>query len=277
MQPKRINILQTILITGLNLVATLSLTALALLNFSMFYEYDPQRQVLVFAITTLCLFVLVYLATKAFILPELAKYRQRKTLAFIALLAAILAAVFAASAVYYWSVPTDHQVEICFDAVDGERQISIDKMVEPITNRLYTPAGFGRYPLTIRSGACEKGRITTLYSIFSHWWEIPRVTVMLRDDIPAGRFFLSINDVPAVVQFEDAPGQEPQDEITFRDGFEHGSVHTFARHRTIYLALKGLMLLVSALYLAMFFFGLSERITTDASNNTNTHPGNDNA
>lgn len=262
---------QIFLVAGFNLIAAISLSALVLLNISFYYENDPRQQIFIFILATGSFFLLISLATQAFILPQIIKFRQWHNLAFIALVTAILLTVLATSAVYYWSVPTNHQVEICFDADNGENPLIIGSMVDPTTNRLYRPASFGDYPITIQTGTCEKGDIVTL---FPRWWEIPRVTVMLRGEVPAGRFFVSINNVPAVVQFEETTdSDEPQNAVTFRDGFERGSVHALARYRNLFLAIKTLPLLGSALYLSLFLFGFSERMITHSVEPSNPDTG----
>jgi hypothetical protein len=116
------------------------------------------------------------------------------------------------------------------------------------------------------SGSCVNGEIITLYTHKAQWWEIPGLTVILPATPPDGRFYLSINEVPAVVQLQQQMDTEQTNEITYRDGFEFGEPLLIARHVTLFRALKWIGIFISALYLSLFLFGSAETIINPPQN-----------
>ena len=251
-----------LLLVLLTIAASISLSGLILLNLPSYYEQTLQSKWIIFPLLSILLFGCLFLSAQILILPNKQKLCSKQGVLFIAIIMPLLVFLFAFSDVYYWSVPVSHRVEICFDASDDAPQINIQRLVTPLSNRVHSPLTFGasRYPITVPSGSCVSGEIITLYTHKAQWWEVPGLTVILPTAPPNGRFYLSINEIPAVVQLQEQTDTEQTNEITYRDGFEFGEPLLIANHVTLSRALKWLGIFISALYLSLLLFGLIEKI-----------------
>jgi hypothetical protein len=246
------------------LTVAMCLTVRILFSLPFFYEQTVNKKVITFALLVLVLLVLVVFANKILILPYISSYLKWKNFLYIVFIFVIILVTSYYSANHYWSVPEKHDVEICFDAIDGIQSLEILKIEEPKTFRLYSPKSFGfdYYPIVVESGKCIKGEVITLYSDFSLQFLLRNMNLVVQEDPPDGRLYLTVNKVPAVVYFDKTADPPFGNEIQFNDGFDQGRILPFARNKYIYTGGKTICLLSSAFYLALFFFGLTEKITT---------------
>lgn len=235
-----------------------------LLNLPLFYEQLPGQKWLIFLLLTIVLFVFVFFANKAFIRPYLKTYLKPKNFIFILLIFIILTGISLISTTYYWAKPEKHSVEICFDAADGKQALDIQELIEPVTKRLYSPKSFGqdRYPIILKSGTCSNGSIVTLYWKYHLLLFAPGLTAVVQANPPDGRFFMSINDTPAVIMFDEENNPQEDNLVNFNDGFDKGETLSFARNLHIYTGLKVFALLITTVYFSFFFYGLTEKFIT---------------
>jgi len=264
-----------IIIILFSLAIGICLSALILFNLIGFYEQNPGRQVTIFLIASLVVAILVLFSMRAFILPNIEKFKAWKNLIFIASVTIILILALSLGAKHYWDMPVVHKIEVCFDAEDGTGSVTIDEIIDPNTNRQYSPFAFGdsRYPLNLESGNCINGSLVNMLSRSNQWWIVPRVRFLIKTMPPDGRFYAAINDVPSVVYF-DKDAEEPfPGEVIIDEGFEQGSKLTIPWHKAWFLVLKASMLFLSAIYLSFFFFGLTEQIITFSDDKSNPENG----
>jgi hypothetical protein len=255
-------IFQKALIIILSITVAISLAVRILFSLPLFYEQTPNQMVLTISIVFLVLLLFIFLGNKTLILRNLKKYLDWKNIIFIVVLFIIITATSWVSTIHYWSKPEKHQVEICFDAANETGRIKILKLVEPKTERLFSPKSFGfkYYPLIVKSGECIQGQMITLYWRFPLRFILKIINVVVQEEPPDGRLFISVNDVPAVVYF-DKDSEEPiGTEILFTEGFDQGEVLPFARNKYISLGIKSIALIISSIYLSLFLFGLTEII-----------------
>lgn len=242
-----------------------------LFSLPVFYEQLPGQKWHIFLLSTFVLFLFVFFASKAFILPYVKTYSKPKDFIFILLIFIILTGISFISTTYYWAKPEKHSIEICFDAEDGKQQLEIHELIEPVTKRLYPPKSFGtdRYPIILQSGTCRDGSIVTLYWKYHLLLFSPGLTAVVQQRPPDGRFFMSINDTPAVIMFDEQNNSEQGNEVNFTDGLESGEVLSFAKNMAVFTGFKVLLLLITAAYLSFFFFGLTEKFIHYEKKNTN--------
>ena len=264
------------LLIGLSILSALSLAAVIVMRFPAFYDQDTAQKAFTFGAVFTGMLLLILLANKAFILPYLLNLLQRENLAFIGLMLIIIGGTLGISSAHYWSVPEVHAVEICFDTTGEEESVRIQKLVDPSTNRLYSPASFGnqRYPLSIDSGECIRGSVTDLVSPLTQALMAPGLTVVYPQVPAEGRFYISVNDTPAVILFEEADEIITDNQVTFRDGFDQGRREVFPWRQAWFLGLKALAVLLSAAYLSLCLYGLTERTLTYSALQTAQPDGN---
>jgi len=252
----------TLISVILSIAVGVCLSGLVLLNLTSFYENDTARQVILFLIVMTVISSFVFFANKAFILPYLDYFKKWETWVFIGLMVIILTISMSISAEHYWEMPIIHKVKICFDAEENAGNLIIDDMVDPNTNRQYSLRSFGlsRYPFTINSGTCIDGEFVNLVRRSPRWWIVPRVKLIIKSTPPDGRFFVSINDVPSVVYFDQDAEERFNAEVIINEGFEKGNQIRIPWRKAWFFALKAGGVLLSGFYLSVLFFGLSERI-----------------
>ena len=93
------------------------------------------------------------------------------------------------------------------------------------------------------------------------------VNVVVEEEPPDGRLYISVNDVPAVVYFDQTVDPPIGNEVLFTDGFDQGQVFSFARNKYIYFGIKAICLLFSAFYIVLFLFGITEKVATYTGKN----------
>lgn len=247
-----------------SLLFAMGLSAVALLNFPSFYQQDREAKLLAFSISCVVLFILALFALKSIILPFWKKLKKTRNLVFVLLLSAFLVVVITVSSNYFWSVPTTHQVEICFDADDGETPLVVPQLSHSMTNHLFSPKGFEQdhYPIVINSGECKSGTILSFYRRVMRYWNVPGMTIFIREPVPNGRLGVTVNGVPSVIQFDQAAEDQIGNEINITDGFDSGVRITSPWDQPWFLGLKVLSVAFSAAFLALFLFGFTELLFT---------------
>jgi hypothetical protein len=96
------------------------------------------------------------------------------------------------------------------------------------------------------------------------------MNVVVQENPPDGRLFIAVNDNPAVVYFDEDAEEPVGTEILFTEGFDQGEVLPFARNKYISLGVKSIALILSAIYLSLLLFGLTEKII-NFENKDHTH------
>lgn len=253
---------RTIILIILLLVTSISLTAVFLLNLPFFYQQNNHTKLTTFVITFAGFFLLDSLLLKVLVFSYLKNAIKLKNLFLIGFLIIFLIITIGIGSNYYWSVPTLHHVEICFDAEDGSSTIIIPELTHHISNRLFPPEGFGleNYPLFLESGECVQGTVMTLYRRVMRFWNQPGMTVFIRQDPPDGRLFLNVNNTPTAVYFDQDSEEQPDNEVTVTAGFESGLRMDSPWDKTWFMAVKLLGVGFSAFGLALFLFGFTERV-----------------
>jgi len=238
------------------------LSGLILLNLTSFYENNTARQVVTYIIVMTVISLFVFFINKTLILPYFDHFKKWKTWVFIGLMVIILTISMSISAKHYWDMPIIHKVEICFDAEENTANLIIDDIVDPNTNRRYSLRSFGlsRYPFTINSGTCIDGELVNLVRRSPRWWIVPRVKFIIKSTPPDGRFYVSVNDVPSVVYFDQDAEERFNAEVIINEGFDQGNQIRIPWRKAWFFALKAGGVLLSGFYLSIFFFGLTERI-----------------
>jgi len=254
---------QIIILIVLIALVSISIAGTGLLSLPFFYEQTTQVRVMLFLGVSIFLSLLIFIATRVFILPFVKYYKIRSNLVFIILISVLLTVSVGLSYENLWAVPEIHEVEICFTAEDGSQSLNIDKIVDPNKNRLFPPDSFGfkRYPIIVESGSCITGRITNLVSRLTEALMGDQLTIEVQEAPPVGRFYVSINDVPAVVNFglEDEEAQ-PSTTILYKDGFDQGRKIENPWQQYWFILLKSVAIVICAIYISLFLFGLTERI-----------------
>jgi len=249
------------------LIISFSFAAISFLNFPLIYHQETQERTITFLIAMFGFSFLTLFAIKSFLLPYLSEYIKLQNLIFIVILIIFLTATITTNLNYYWSVPVTHNIEICFDADDADSTIIFRELVHPVTNRLYPPDSFGtdRYPLLLESGGCLNGSVMTFYRRIMRFWNKPGITVLVQEDPPDGRLYVSVNEVPTVVYFNQNAETQPNNEIVFNDGFDLGNKVETPWNQYWFWGIRVLAVFISAIFLSLFFFGLAERIITFSS------------
>jgi len=235
---------------------------LSLLNLPFFYEQSPQEKTITITLVSSLFFVLIFFASKIFILPYKQLFLKGKNLLFVAVMTIILTATFALSTVYYWSIPKVHAIEICFDADKGDGSVVIESLMDPNRTRIYSPQRFNNsdYPLLLPSGNCLTGEIVNLNSFFPRWWIVPRLAIYLAEDPPYGRFSVKVNETVSVVSFDDDYGNIYAGKIEFNEGFDQGTLLKQPWRQRWFLGIKAVWVIIGATYLSFLLWGITERV-----------------
>jgi hypothetical protein len=242
-------------------VGAVSLAGVILLNLPFFYELSTAQSSITFSLVALVMFILITFSLKEFILPNLDVFREKKNIGVIIFLILFLSIIISFSSNYIWTTPEIYAVEICFDADDVSSPLGVQSLSHPKTNRLYPPETFGvnRYPITIDSGQCVNGQIITLLGRRLRYSGDAHLAVTIREDPPEGRFYISIDNSPSVVLFEDDADQPPTQTILVREGFKTISPWSSTVQRYWFYGIRIVMVLFSAMLVSLVLFGLTER------------------
>jgi hypothetical protein len=276
MKLSRSKVIRILLHVLLIITISISLTMSCLLRLAFFYEQNNNQRILTSLLITLMFCGLVFIAYNTLILPFLSLYLKWKNVIFIILMIIILISTSSINSLYYWSIPKENNIEICFDAAEGSKNLQIHKLIESHTKRLYSPVSFGvdQYPIIIPSGECVNGKIITMYWKYTLMLFFPSLTAVVQKEPPDGRFYLSINDVPSVVYFDKNAEEPIGNEVNFNEGIEDGETLPFVIHKYLYTAVKAICLIVSSIFLSLFFFGLTEKIMNYSPAKSNQSHGN---
>lgn len=258
------NFLKNILSVIIYLIISGGFAARILFSLPFFYEQKNKEKILILLILTSIFLVLVKFFTRVIIFPHLSEFQNKSNKIFFIFMTSILVVTLALGSANYWAVPEVHHVQICFDANDETSDLLIEGLIDPNTNRLYPPDSFSfsRYPIILKSGNCLNGRITMLISKLTQALIGFRLIVRVQDSPPDGRFFVSINDVPAVVYFDHDVKPNLTNEIIFKEGFEKGEKINMPWGKHWFMGVKAMAILSCATYLSLFLFGFSEQILT---------------
>jgi len=171
-----------------------------------------------------------------------------------------LTAVLAVSSAHFWALPQIHSVQLCFDASNGEDSLKIQKLVDPNTNRLYSPNSFGsnRYPIILDSGSCVDGQVMNLLSRLTLALIGYRVDVFVQDNPPDGRLLVSVNEAPAVVTFNRDDQNQTATPIVIKDGFDKGMSVNKPWGQLWFAGIKFITLMVSSIFITLVLFGITE-------------------
>jgi len=267
----KLKITRIISIVFLVLLVSLSLSATSLMNFPAFYHHNSQERIITVLISMVVLSVPVIYILKSLIFPNLICFKKVKNIIFIVILFIFLSATISISSNYYWSVPETQDIKICFDADDATSNISIRELNHPVTNQLYPPDSFGssRYPFPIESGECINGTVMTFYRRIMRFWNKPGISVVIQGDPPDGRLFVSANEIPSVLDFDNNSEAGKNTIITIYEGFDLGEKIEVPWNQHWFLGIRVLAVFISAAFLSLFLFGLTEKIIGFSSNNKN--------
>lgn len=245
-----------------SLLVSFSFAFRGLLGLPFFYEQNKEEQFQGFFLLSLIIFFLILLFNHILIRPHLGKLQHKREKVFLIIMTGIIIIVLLVSSANYWSVPEVHDVQMCFDASDKTSSLSISGLINPNTKRLFPPESFGysRYPIILLSGECLDGMITMLLSELTQGLFSKRLTISVPEDPPEGRFFVSINDVPAVVNFSADTEKENINEIIFDEGFDQGRRITRPWGQRWFILIKMLAVILCALYISLFLFGFNEQV-----------------
>lgn len=245
-----------------SIIYAFGLSGVVLLNLPSFYLQNVQERLITFLVSVGILCISVLFAQKALILPFLKKFKKTRNLIFILLLVGFLTLTITVSSNHYWSIPTTHNLTICFTADDGTSTLVIPELGHSITNQLFSPEGFGenRYPLLVESGECINGSVMSFYRRVMRYWNEPGMTIFIREPIPDGKLSVKVNDIPSVIQFDQTGEEKTANEIGITDGFESGVMITNPWNQTWFLGVKALGMVLSAAFLAFFLWGFTERV-----------------
>lgn len=261
-------ILQKTFYIVLSLLISLSIVTRSLLSLPFIYEQDYKARAWIFSSLSFFIFIFVLFFNYVLIFPNLKKFGERKNKIFLLLITCIFFVILTFGSANYWAVPEVHNLQICFDANDEISSLQIDGLIDPNLNRLYTPYSFSfsRYPIIIKSGECLEGRITMLISKLTQGLFSNRLMVRVQENPPDGRFFVNINEVPAVVYFDHDDETYSVNEIIFNEGFGKGDriTHPWGQHWL--LGMKAMAIILCSIYLSLFLFGFIEQIIHYQSN-----------
>ena len=241
------------------------------MNFPFFYLLSRQEMIRTFLLVAIGFLILIAFAFYIFIRPFKNNFRKKKNLIFLIIITIFITGIIAINSNYYWSIPVSHNIKICFDAEDSASSISVRELNHAVTDHLFSPESFGsdRYPLFIKSGECLNGQVTTFYRRIMRFWNKPGITVIVSEDPPDGRLFISANGLPTTVYFETDAEIKQSNKITIYDGFESGTSADSPWGKYWFLALRAFAIFISGTFLSLFFFGLTERVHSYTSKEKN--------
>jgi len=251
-----------------NELVAISLAGICLMSLPSFYEQAAQGKVLLFLGVSVFFSVLVSLIAKVFILPFMAKLKNKASLVFLALFSSLLIIGIGLGSANLWAVPEIHQVEICFTADDESQSLSIEKIMDPNTKRLFPPISFGdnRYPINVESGTCINGRIMKLISRLTESLMGDQLQIDVQENPPSGRFYISVNKTPAVITFSQDEEEQQSASILITEGFDRAERINTPWGQSWFNILKFICIIFSASFLSLFLFGLTEHIQTFQEN-----------
>ncbi|MHA1280549.1 MAG: hypothetical protein ACTSQ8_25610 [Candidatus Helarchaeota archaeon] len=263
--------IRTIILVLMIILISASITGICLLRLPLFYEQSLNGKVMLFFFVGLVFFILIHFVNKTFIFPYAKQYHTKNNLVFIIPMILFLLIAFAISSANYWAMPEINRVELCFDAENRSNSLKIGKLVDPNTNRLYPPDTFGftRYPIIIDSGSCVNGRVIVLVSRLTQALMGYRITVNVQEIPPAGRFYLSVNDVPAVVNLVEDANSQSENAIVLKEGFDKGILLSSPYRQYWFMGVKVLGIIICSTYISLFLFGFTEKIIYTQSKTTN--------
>ena len=244
------------------LIISLSLSSLCLLNFPWFYHQNTRDKVNTLVLLMTIFSILVYTALKLIMLPNFKDYFKVKNIIFIIILFLFLTVTTGINSNYYWSVPEISPIEICFDAEDEISSLTINELNHAVTNELFPSINFGskRYPLTLESESCINGNIMTFWRPKMWFWNPPGMTIIVQESPPDGRLFVSANDIPSVIYFDQDAENPIGREVIFTDGFNQGLKIDDPYNHYWFWGVKALGVIFPSLFLSIFFFSLSQKI-----------------
>ena len=253
---------RNIIVVFLVLLVSLSLSATSLMNFPSFYHHNSQERIITILISMVVFSVPVIYLLKSLIFPNFIGFKKRKNIIFVVILFIFLSATISISSNYYWSTPVIHNIKICFDTEDATSKINIRELNHPVTNHLYPPDSFGssRYPFPVKSGECVTGSVMTFYRRVMRYWNEPGISVVIQGNPSEGRLYVSANDIPSVVNFDDTAENEVNKIISIYEGFDLGKKIETPWNQHLLLVLRILAVFISAGFLSLFLFGLTEKI-----------------
>lgn len=245
-----------------SIIISFSFAFRSLLGLPFFYEQNKEEQIRGFFLLSLIIFFLILLFNHLLIHPHLGKLQHKREKLFLIIMTGIILVVLLLSSASYWSIPEVHDVQMCFDASDKISSLSITGLINSNTKRLYPPESFGfsRYPIILRSEDCLDGRITMLLSELTQGLFSKRLIIRVPEDPPSGRFFVSINEVPSVINFSTDTDKENINEIIFDEGFDQGRRITRPWGQHWFILIKMLAVILCALYISLLLFGFNEQI-----------------
>lgn len=252
----------SIFLIAATIIVAASLTVVTLLRLPFFYEQPRQGKFISFIIL-FCFYLLpVFIATIYLLLPHIDQYLKKSNLIFIITIIVLLTILLSLNSAHYWAVPFVHSVEICFDASNGEDNLTILELVDPTTNRLFSLARFGldHYPIILDSGTCVNGQVMNLLSPLTHPFIGYQADVLVEENPPDGRFMISINDVPSIVTFNSDQEEETSTRILVRDGFGKGGYYQNPWDLWWFKGIKLLNILLSAVFITLSLFGITEHL-----------------
>lgn len=255
---------QKISILIFSFVTAVCFACLLLLNLPFFYEQTLNHMLLIFAVTAFAFLIVILLVNKVFITPFLNSYLKDKNLIFVIIMFVILTITLSLGSVYYWNIPIRHAVEICWDSEDLKEDLYIQKLLDSNNNRLHSSSNFGfeKYPFSIETGTCIQGFIIELDPMNPKIYLSTLLKVIVRENPPNGRFYISIDENPSVVTI-DRESNYYSNSIMVNEGFERRTLLSFAEHELIYTGIKALAISFCAIYLSLFFFGVTELMFQD--------------
>ena len=248
----------------LNELVAISLAGICLMSLPFFYEQTSQGKAFLCLGISAFFSVLVFLASKAFIFPFLTKFNNKASLVFLVLFSSLLFAGIGLGSANLWAVPEIHHIEICFTANDQIQSLTIEKIMDPNTTRLFPPDSIGvkRYPIVVESGSCINGRILNLVSRLTESLMGDQLIIEVIENPPSGRFYVRVNDAPAVVTFTQDEEDQQSASILITEGFDQGERINTPWSQPWFYTQKLIFIMFSAIFLSLFLFGLTERIQT---------------
>ncbi len=234
-----------------------SLSILCLFNLPLFYEQDRLGMVRTF-VATLVIFCLVAAFSSKLLLIPL-KYFQVKditSMIFVTLLSLIFMGIFYFTSSYYWSTPKFQSVEICYSSGTPAAELKLYSISDPRIGRVFPAKFFGptSYPILISANTCITGGIRTVQK-----WQ--GIILDLEAKENDGSITIEINRQitrKSLGSDDDSVGRK---NINIPAGPFRGSpIYPNIFSNNLLIFSKWIALILSAIYLAMVVFAISEII-----------------
>jgi len=234
-----------------------SLTVLCLFNLPLFYEQEKAGLIKIFAIVFLGFAVAIWMTFDLVLIPV--KYitgKNGKHILFIVCLCTLLAAIFSTTPIYYWSVPKNHHVEICYTSDKTSDVLPVLGVLDHKIGRLY-PSGFfdhNSYPILVAANNC----LVRDFHTVQDWTGID---ILIDQKAADGVVLIKMDHHTKEATLSEQATSPAQLSITM-NGFSNWGT---AVHADIFAGkplgiIKLLSILMGSIYLALFIFGLSEMI-----------------